>query len=86
MVSDNGYGVLKKKRGNVLSVVVEDEEDGNSLMQEPVPGQREGLSEPLELDAQDSERGDWRGVVEAPMAITPRERSKEREDYYFKEI
>jgi hypothetical protein len=72
-VSDNGYGVLKKKRGNVLSVVVEhEEEDRNSLVWEPVPGQREGLSQPLELDAEGTE------LVEAPLAVTPRERSRER--------
>ena len=75
-ISDNGYGVLKKKRGHVLSVVVErEEEDRSSLMsivREPVPGQREGLSGPLELD------GEWTGVVELPIAITPRNRSIER--------
>lgn len=85
IVSDNGYGVLKKKRGNVLSIVVEDDEDRSSLvrtpsrnmegngMREPVPGQREGLSAPLELD------GVWTGLVEAPIAVTPRERSRERD-------
>ncbi|KAJ4370734.1 hypothetical protein N0V83_005255 [Neocucurbitaria cava] len=78
-VTDNGYGVLKKKRGHVLSVVVErEEEDGSSmieriLVREPVPGQREGLSGPLELD------GEGTGIVELPIAITPRERSMERE-------
>lgn len=79
IVSDNGYGVLKKKRGNVLSIVVEDDEDRSSLVpsrgtgiREPVPGQREGLVDPLELD------GVWTGLVEAPLAVTPRERSRER--------
>jgi hypothetical protein len=72
-VSDNGYGVLKKKRGNVLSVVAEQEnEDRSSLMREPVPGQREGLSQAVELD------GEHTGLVEAPLSITPRERSRER--------
>jgi hypothetical protein len=72
-VSDNGYGVLKKKRGNVLSVLVEQgNEDRNSLMREPVPGQREGLSQAVELD------GEHTGLVEAPLSITPRERSRER--------
>ena len=77
-MTDNGYGVLKKKRGHVLSVVVErEEEDGSSILdriaiREPVPGQREGLSGPLELD------GEYTGIVELPIAITPRERSMER--------
>ncbi|KAF1845604.1 uncharacterized protein K460DRAFT_395223 [Cucurbitaria berberidis CBS 394.84] len=75
-VTDNGYGVLKKKRGHVLSVVVErEEEDGHSMnriIREPVPGQREGLSGPLELD------GEGTGIVELPIAVTPRERSAER--------
>ncbi|KAH7401737.1 hypothetical protein DE146DRAFT_440486 [Phaeosphaeria sp. MPI-PUGE-AT-0046c] len=80
IISDNGYGVLKKKRGDVLSIVVEDDEDRSSLVpsrngtgaREPVPGQREGLSEPLELD------GAWTGLFEAPVVVTPRERSRER--------
>lgn len=75
-VVDNGYGVLKKKRGHVLSVVVEREEEDSSSMdriiREPVPGQREGLSGPLELD------GEYTGIFELPIAITPRERSVER--------
>jgi hypothetical protein len=72
-VSNNGYGVLKKKRGHVLSIVVEqDDEDRSSLVREPVPGQREGLVAPLELD------GEGTGVVELPLAITPRNRSRER--------
>jgi hypothetical protein len=72
-ISDNGYGVLKRKRGNVLSIVVEDDEHGRIALggvREPVPGQREGLSEPLEMN------GD--GLVELPLAVTPRERSLER--------
>jgi hypothetical protein len=72
-ISDNGYGVLMKKRGNVLSIVVEDDEHGRIALggvREPVPGQREGLSEPLEMN------GD--GLVELPLAVTPRERSLER--------
>jgi hypothetical protein len=72
-ISNNGYGVLKKKRGHVLSVVVEqDDEDRSSLVREPVPGQREGLSAPVELDGEET------GVVELPLAITPRDRSRER--------
>jgi hypothetical protein len=72
-VSDNGYGVLKKKRGTVLSLVVEQkDEDRSSLIREPVPGQREGLSAPVELDAE------RRSLVEAPVSITPRDRSRER--------
>lgn len=77
-ITDNGYGVLKKKRGNVLSIVVEgSEEDTSSLVEkgirEPVPGQREGLSAPLELD------GEWTGVQEMPLAVTPRNRSLDRD-------
>ena len=76
-VTEIGYGVLKKKRGHVLSVVVEREEEDSSSsidrsVREPVPGQREGLSGPLELD------GEYTGIVELPIAITPRERSVER--------
>ncbi|KAF2033898.1 hypothetical protein EK21DRAFT_57939 [Setomelanomma holmii] len=52
-IEDNGYGVLKKKRGNVLSIVVEhDNKDGRSMkgsVKEPMPGQREGLRVPLEM-------------------------------------
>jgi hypothetical protein len=74
-VSDNGYGVLKKKRGTVLSLVVEqkdEHENRRSFIREPVPGQREGLSAPVELDAE------RRSLVEAPVSITPRDRSRER--------
>jgi hypothetical protein len=73
-VSNNGYGVVKKKRGHVLSMVVEhsDEEDRNSLIHEPVPGQREGLAAPLELDAEMTR------IVEMPLTVTPRNRSRER--------
>ncbi|KAF1935969.1 hypothetical protein EJ02DRAFT_482781, partial [Clathrospora elynae] len=76
-VTDNGYGVLKKKRGHVLSIVLEREEEGGRSMiarvvREPVPGQSEGLSGPLELD------GVYTGLVEMPLVITPRERSVER--------
>jgi hypothetical protein len=39
-------------------------------VREPVPGQREGLAEPLELDSQ--------GIVEMPLSVTPRTRSRER--------
>lgn len=77
-VTDIGYGVLKKKRGHVLSVVVEREEEENGsswmdrIVREPVPRQKEGLSGPLELDGEDT------GIVEFPIAFTPRERSVER--------
>ncbi|KAF2112359.1 hypothetical protein BDV96DRAFT_664720 [Lophiotrema nucula] len=69
-------GVLQKnKRGHVLSVVVERAEEEDSLrtltVHEPVPGQKEGLVDPLELDSQD--------VVELPTSITPRTRSRDRE-------
>jgi hypothetical protein len=68
--------VLKKKRGHILSVVVErEDEDGNSverMIREPVPGQKEGLVDPLELD------GEYTGIVELPTSITPRGRSLER--------
>ncbi|KAF2728360.1 hypothetical protein EJ04DRAFT_556805 [Polyplosphaeria fusca] len=67
-------GVLKKKRGHVLSVVVErsEEEDLGPLVREPVPGQKEGLAEALELDGSATE------VVELPTSVTPRTRSRER--------
>jgi hypothetical protein len=69
-MSDNGYGIVTRKRGEVLSIVVEqDEEIG---IREPVPGQSEGLSAPLELEAAITP------LVEAPLAVTPRERSQER--------
>ncbi|KAF2831863.1 hypothetical protein CC86DRAFT_442317 [Ophiobolus disseminans] len=75
-VQDNGYGVLKKKRGHVLSVVVEGEEEGRPEsvgvdVWEPVPGQREGLAGPLEMEGES-----WRS--EMPLSVTPRERSLER--------
>ena len=75
--SGNGGAVLKKKRGNVLSVVVEGvEEDETASMErmvrEPVPGQKEGLVDPLELD------GEYTGLVELPTSVTPRTRSRER--------
>ena len=71
-VTDNGYGVLKKKRGHVLSIVVEREEEDGGMVRQPVPGQREGLEGPLELD------GGFGGWFEMPLAVTPRERSVER--------
>jgi hypothetical protein len=76
-VSDNVYGVLKRKRGNVLSIIVERKEDedvveGDAMVREPVPGQRKGLSGPLELD------GSGTGLFELPFAVTPRSRSAER--------
>jgi hypothetical protein len=69
-VSNNGYGVLKKKRGHVLSMVAEASEE--HLASEPVPGQREGLAAPLELDAETTR------IVEMPLSVTPRSRSRER--------
>lgn len=78
----DGQGVLKKSRGHVLSVVVErvEEEDlpfspigdRERVVHEPVPGQKEGLVDPLELD------GEGTGIVELPTSITPRTRSVER--------
>ncbi|KAH3915760.1 hypothetical protein HBI56_042250 [Parastagonospora nodorum] len=70
VVDDSGYGAATRKRAEILSVVVEaDEELG---MREPVPGQSEGLTAPLELEAAITP------LVEAPLAVTPRERSRER--------
>lgn len=81
---ESSDGVLKKKRGQALSLIIEriDEDDrssmgtgrmsGRMMVREPVPGQREGLAEPLELD------GMGTGIVEMPLSITPRERSMER--------
>jgi hypothetical protein len=73
--------MLQKKRGNVLSVVLErDDEDASSLMErgrsirEPVPGQSEGLTGPLEMD------GQFVAIFEAPTSITPRARSMERDE------
>lgn len=75
-VSDGFPGLGKKKRGHVLSVVVErEDEDGSSaerIVHEPVAGQKEGLADPLELD------GEHTGIVELPTSITPRARSMER--------
>jgi hypothetical protein len=80
--------MLHKKRGNVLSVVLErDDEDVSSLMErgrtirEPVPGQSEGLASPLEMD------GQFAAIFEAPTSITPRARSMERDEEkdYWKE-
>lgn len=69
-------GLLKRKRGHVLSIVVErEDEDSNSshqIVHEPVPGQKEGLVDPLELD------GEYTGLIELPTSITPRTRSMER--------
>jgi hypothetical protein len=84
----NIAGMLHKKRGNVLSVVLErDDEDVSSLMErgrtirEPVPGQSEGLASPLEMD------GQFAAIFEAPTSITPRARSMERDEEkdYWKE-
>jgi len=69
--------MLNKARSNVLSVVVErEDEDASSveyMVREPVPGQKEGLVDPLELD------GEFTGIVELPTSITPRARSSERD-------
>lgn len=79
--------VLGKQRGHVLSVVVErDDEDASSLVgrgnvNEPVPGQSEGLVDPLELDA-----GLTVQIFEAPTSITPRARSAEVERDELKEF
>lgn len=65
----------KKNRAQVLSVVVErveEEESRAPSIREPVAGQREGLVDPLELD------GDGTGIVELPVSVTPRARSRER--------
>jgi hypothetical protein len=75
--SESGIaGILKKNRRHALSVVVEREEEDSASMErmvrEPVPGQREGLVDPLELDSE------WTGIVELPTSITPRTRSRER--------
>lgn len=73
-ITDNGYGIVKRKRGEVLSVVMEDnEEEAGASVREPVPGQREGLSGPLELD------GEWTGVQEMPLVVTPRDQSLDRD-------
>jgi hypothetical protein len=73
-VSDNGYGVLKKKRGHVLNIVFErEEEDGMGMvLRESVPGQSEGLSAPLELDGFET------GVCEIPGVGTLRKGSRNR--------
>jgi hypothetical protein len=73
-VSDIGYGMVMKKRGHVLSILIEHEnEDANSIrVREPVPGQREGLAGPIELDGVEV------AVSELPTTTTPRNRSVER--------
>ena len=71
-LDDGGYGAAARKRAEILSVVVE--EDGELGMREPVPGQSEGLAAPLELEAAITP------LVEAPLAVTPRERSRERNE------
>jgi len=71
-VSNDGDGVVTKQRGEVLSVVMEREEEDTSSVRQPVPGQREGLTSPLELD------GAGTGLFEMPLTITPRSRSVER--------
>lgn len=72
MVSDIGYGMVMKKRGTVLSILVEREDEDKTSVKEPVPGQREGLAPPLELD------GEGTAIWELPTSITPRSRSGER--------
>lgn len=71
-VDDSGYGAATRKRAEILSVVVEEDEELG--MREPVPGQSEGLAAPLELEAAITP------LVEAPLAVTPRERSRERNE------
>ncbi|USP79702.1 uncharacterized protein yc1106_06976 [Curvularia clavata] len=72
MVADIGYGMVIKKRGPILSILVEREDEDKTSVKEPVPGQREGLAPPLELD------GEGTAVWELPTSITPRSRSEER--------
>ena len=68
----NYAGASNPPYPHVLSIVIEqEEEDGNSI-KEPVPGQKEGLCAPLELD------GAHTGLFELPLAVTPREGSMER--------
>ena len=68
----NYAGASNPPYPHVLSIVIEqEEEDGNSI-KEPVPGQKEGLSAPLELD------GAHTGLFELPLAVTPRGGSMER--------
>lgn len=71
-VSSNGDGIVTKQRGEGLSVVFEREDEDSSSVRQPVPGQREGLTSPLELD------GAGTGLFEMPLTITPRSRSAER--------
>jgi hypothetical protein len=101
VVKDNGYGILTRKRGEILSVVVEELErerdwedvrmsayvrepmDLGVYVREPVPGQSEGLTAPLELEGRLPTP-----LVEAPLAVTPRPRSRDGygrkvEDYGF---
>jgi hypothetical protein len=74
---------LKRNRRSehVLSVVEErieeEDDDGDAastdmMVREPVPGQKEGLVDPLELD------GYGTVIVELPTSVTPRTRSRER--------
>ncbi|KAF1973977.1 hypothetical protein BU23DRAFT_567774 [Bimuria novae-zelandiae CBS 107.79] len=77
-------GVLRRERGKVLSVVLErEDDDASSLVSrrrftvtEPVPGQSEGLVDPLELDG-----GLMGQIFEAPTSITPRDRSTEKQEW-----
>lgn len=71
-VSNIGYGMVMKKRGPILSILVEREDEDKNSVKEPVPGQKEGLAPPLELD------GEGTAVWELPTSITPRSRSEER--------
>lgn len=74
-ISNIGYGMVLKKRGEILSILIEREGEGDEyaerVVREPVPGQREGLTSPLELD------GIATGLFEMPAVVTPR-RSIER--------
>lgn len=71
-VSNIGYGMVMKKRGPVLSILLEREDEDRGSVREPVPGQREGLAPPLELDAEAT------AVWELPTSVTPRSGSVAR--------
>ncbi|KAA8623170.1 GPI anchored CFEM domain protein [Pyrenophora tritici-repentis] len=68
----NYAGASNAPYPHVLSIVIEQEEEDSSSIKEPVPGQKEGLSGPLELD------GAHTGLFEMPLAVTPRGSSMEQ--------
>ncbi|KAE8866217.1 hypothetical protein PTNB29_03364 [Pyrenophora teres f. teres] len=68
----NYAGASNPPYPHVLSIVIEQEEEDSSSIKEPVPGQKEGLSGPLELD------GAHTGLFEMPLAVTPRGSSMEQ--------